>query len=273
VPKSADEPVGHVYVQTTPRPATPGRQERRRSTVPATSPNTRNIGGNLIAADGVSAIERRRRRMRARALFAGIVGALLLAVASPAAAKWTIARAHISGPGLGGDLRISGPAIEGMWHSGIDVAGALDDTRADSAVELGLAAAELGPRYPVTYRIHAGGSTAVEIVRQELYPYAKGGPVTYTPPGQRIAEDMPWGGVISAGWYQSSLEFFDYLVDQGLPETRPVIAADHESAPATAPTAATLWGLIALALAGLVALSVAAVRLRRRVVAVARAHR
>jgi hypothetical protein len=72
------------------------------------------------------------------------------------------------------------------------------------------------------------GSTAAEIVRQELYPYAKGGPVTYTPPGQRISEGLPWGGAISAGWYQSPLEFFHYLADQGLPETNPVVA-DREA--------------------------------------------
>ena len=212
--------------------------------------------------------------MRARSLFAGTVGALLLTVATPAAAKAMIAEAHISGPGLGGGgLRISAPATEGMWDSGIDVAGGLDDTRPDSVVELGLTAAEFGPRYVVTYRLNAG-STAAEIVRQELYPYAKGGPVTYTPPGQRMAEGLPWGGAISAGWYQSSLEFFHYLVDQGLPETNPVVAADRESAPGTVPAAGpTLWGWIALALAGLVALSVAAPRLRRHVLAVARAHR
>ena len=212
--------------------------------------------------------------MRARSLFAGTVGALLLTVATPAAAKAMIAEAHISGPGLGGGgLRISAPATEGMWDSGIDVAGGLDDTRPDSVAELGLTAAKLGPRYLVTYKLNAG-STAAEIVRQELYPYAKGGPVTYTPPGQRMAEGLPWGGAISAGWYQSSLEFFHYLVDQGLPDTNPVVAADRESAPGTVPAAGpTLWGWIALALAGLVALSVAAPRLRRRVLAVARAHR
>jgi len=212
--------------------------------------------------------------MRARSLFAGTVGALLLTIATPAAAKAMIAEAHISGPGLGGGgLRISAPATEGMWDSGIDVAGGLDDTRPDSVVELGLTAAEFGPRYVVTYRLNAG-STAAEIVRQELYPYAKGGPVTNTPPGQRMAEGLPWGGAISAGWYQSSLEFFHYLVDQGLPETNPVVAADRESAPGTVPAAGpTLWGWIALALAGLVALSVAAPRLRRHVLAVARAHR
>jgi hypothetical protein len=212
--------------------------------------------------------------MGARALFAASVGALVLAVATPATAKVMIAEAHISGPGLrGGGLRISGPATEGIWDSGIDVAGGLDDTRLDTVVELGLTAPELGPKYVVTYRFD-DGSTAAEIVRQELYPYAKGGPVTYTPPGQRIAKGLPWGGAISAGWYPSSLAFFHYLVDQGLPETNPVVAADRESAPDTLPAAGpTLWGWIALALAGLVALSMAAPRLRRRVLSVARAHR
>jgi hypothetical protein len=212
--------------------------------------------------------------MRARALFAATVGALLLAVATPAAAKVMIAEAHMSGPGLGrGGLHISGPATEGMWDSGIDVAGGLDDRRLDTVVELGLTAPGLGPKYVVTYRFD-DGSTAAEIVRQDLYPYAKGGPVTYTPPGQRIAEGLPWGGAVSAGWYQSSPEFFHYLVDQGLPETSPVVAADRESASDTVPAAGpTPSGWIALALAGLVALSVAAPRLRRRVLAAARAHR
>ena len=210
--------------------------------------------------------------MRARALFAGTVGVLLLAVATPAAAKAMIAQAQISGPGLGGGgLRISAPATEGMWESGIDVAGGLDDARAGSIAELGLTAVELGPRYVVSYRFDVGPSRPAEIVRQELYPYAKGGPVTYTPPGQRLTG--PVGMTITAGWYHSSLGFFQYLVDQGLPATKPV-AADRESAQDTVPAArSTPWGWIALALAGLVALSLAAPRLRRRVLAVARALR
>jgi hypothetical protein len=213
-------------------------------------------------------------QVRARALFAGTVGVLLLAVAPPAAAKATIAQAQISGPGLGGGgLRISAPATEGMWESGIDVAGGLDDARAGSIAELGLTAVELGPRYVVSYRFDVGPSRPAEIVRQELYPYAKGGPVTYTPPGQRLTG--PVGMPITAGWYHSSLGFFQYLVDQGLPETKPVAAAaDRESAQDTVPAArSTPWGWIALALAGLVALSLAAPRLRRRVLAVARALR
>jgi hypothetical protein len=212
--------------------------------------------------------------VRARVLFAGAVGVLFLAVATPAAAKAMIAQAHISGPGLGGGgLRISAPATERMWESGIDVAGGLDDARAGSVAELGLTAVELGSRYVVSYRFDVGPSRPAEIVRQELYPYAKGGPVTSTPPGQRLTGEG--GMTITAGWYHSSLGFFQYLADQGLPETQPVAAAaDRESAPDTVPAArSTPWGWIALALAGLVALSLAAPRLRRRVLAVARALR
>jgi hypothetical protein len=202
--------------------------------------------------------------MRARALFAGTVGALLLVVATPAAAKVGIAEARISGPGLGeGGLRMSDAATEGMWGSGIDLAGGLDGTRADSVGELGLTAADLGPRYVVTYRLNAG-TKATEIVLQELYPYATGGPVTYTRPGQAVAEGLPWGGAITASWYRTSPRFFDFLVEQGLPESKHVIVADRGSAPDSMSAGPTLWGWIALALGGLVALSIAATRLRRR---------
>lgn len=206
--------------------------------------------------------------MRARVLVAGMVGVLFLAVATPAAAKEMIAEARISGPGLGGGgLHISGQATGRMWESGIDVAGGLDDTRADSIAELGLTAVDLGPRYVVSYQFDVGPRTP-ETVRQELYPYAKGGPVTYTPPGQRLTAGVVM--TITAGWYRSSVGFFHYLVDQGLPETSLVAAAagPGESARDTVPAArSTPWGWIALALAGLVALSFTVTRVRGRVLA------
>jgi hypothetical protein len=87
--------------------------------------------------------------------------------------------------------------------------------------------------------------------------------ITYKSPGQRLAEGQPWGA-ISAGWYQSSARFFEYLVDQGLPETERVVRDPRpESAPDTLPPAqAAPWGWIALALAALVALSLSAPRHR-----------
>jgi hypothetical protein len=203
--------------------------------------------------------------MRARASFAGIVGALLLVVVGPAVAKVGIVEARIDGPGLGGaGLRILPPGTEELWESGLDWAGGLDDAKIDSIAELGLMASELGSKYVVTYRLDAG-TEAAEIVRQELYPYAKGGPVTHTPPGQVIAEGRPWEGAVTAGWHRSSPGSFQFLLDQGLPASDPVIVTDRETAPVPVPALApAFWGWIPAALAGLAAVSVAATRLRRR---------
>ena len=207
--------------------------------------------------------------MRARALFAAAGAAVVLAVASPAAAKVGIAEVRISGPGLGGDgLRITGSATAGMWDSGIDWAGGLDDARAGSATELGITATGLGPKYVVTYWLDTGKKRA-EIVRQELYPYAKGGPVTYTPSGQRVAGSLPWGAATTAGWHQTSSEFFRYLVDQGLPDSNPLVVADRQPAPTVPAAGPTHWGWISLALAALVIGSPAIPPLRRRVLALA----
>ncbi|MGH3116396.1 MAG: hypothetical protein ACRDQ2_04665 [Gaiellales bacterium] len=207
--------------------------------------------------------------MRARVLFAGLVAISTVVIAGPASAKASIAEANITGPGLGGGLRIEALDTEGLWESGIDVAGGLDDTRADSVEELGRTPADLGPRYLVTYRFDFSDV----LIRQDLYPYAKGGPVTYTPPGQELTAgvNMP----ITAGWYQSSLGFFHYLVDHGLPETNPVASvATRERAPDTAPGAQTApWAGIVVVLVGLAALSLAALAGRRRVLVGGRANR
>jgi hypothetical protein len=150
-----------------------------------------------------------------------------------------------------------------MWDSGIDLFGQLDNAMASSAAELGLTAAELGPRYLVSYRFNAGPGRPPEIVRQELFPYAKGGgPVTYTPPGQLLFG--PPGMTITAGWYQSSPEFFRYLVDQGLPETNPVApVVSGEPAPEHAPAQTAPWGGIGVVV-GLATLLLATLTVRRR---------
>ena len=61
--------------------------------------------------------------MRARVLFAGLVAISTVVIAGPASAKADIAEANITGPGLEGGLRIEAPDTEGLWESGIDVAG------------------------------------------------------------------------------------------------------------------------------------------------------
>ena len=204
--------------------------------------------------------------MRARVLFAGLVALSTVVIAGPASAKASIAAANITGPGLKARLRIEAPDTKGLWESGIDVAGGLDDTRANSVEELGLTPGDPGPRYLVTYRFDFSDV----LIRQDLYPYAKGGPVTYTPPGQELNVGINMS--IIAGWYQSSLGFFRYLVDHGLPETNPVASvATREPAPDTAPGAQTApWAGIVVVLVGLAPLSLAALAVRRRVLAGAR---
>jgi hypothetical protein len=193
--------------------------------------------------------------MRTRTLLV-MAGALILGVgaAMPAWGKAFIVEANISGPGLAGDgLRIVAPDTDGLLESGIDVAGGLDDTRADSIAELGLVPADLGPKYQVTYRFDFGPDTSDDLIRQDLYPYVKGGPVTHTPPGQKLTGER--GMRIVPGWYESSLGFFRYLVDHGLPEKNPISSVGREPISETTPTAETAsWAGIVLALVGLAAL-------------------
>lgn len=144
--------------------------------------------------------------MRARVLLVGVAATSAMVIVGPTWAKGSTAEARITGPGLGDGIRIEAPHPEGLWASGIDVAGGLDDTRAG---------------YVVSYRFDSSNS----LIRQDLYPYAQGGPVARTPPGQELnmGIDLP----IVASWYQGPLDFFRYLVDSGLPDTDPSPRPPH----------------------------------------------
>jgi hypothetical protein len=211
--------------------------------------------------------------VRARVLFAGLVAMSAVVIARPASAKADIAEANITGPGLGGGMRIEAPDTEGLWESGVDVVGGLDDTRADSVKGLGLSPADLGPEYLVTYRFFGD-----DLIRQELYPYAKGGPVTYLPAGQELKGVFGHTGnplPITTGWYQGSLGFFQYLVDHGLPETSPVaLLATDGVGPGTAPRAQRPpWAAIWVVLLALAALSLTTLAVHRRVLTAGRVNR
>jgi hypothetical protein len=202
-------------------------------------------------------------------LFAGLVAIATVIVAGSASAKWDIVEANITGPGLKEGVRIKAPDTFGLWETGIDTEGGLDDERAESVQELGLTFADLGPRYVVTYRFGIGRA------RQDLYPYAKGGPVTYTPPGQELGRrpntpDFLRNMPITAGWDQSSHPaFFGYLVEQGLPVTNPVpsVASGERAADTDAGVQTTPWSTFVLVLVGLATLALIALAARRRVLA------
>jgi hypothetical protein len=71
---------------------------------------------------------------------------------------------------------------------------------------------DLGPRYTVRYTM-PGPDDQVDTLRQELYPYAAGGMVTYTPPGQRFFGSETTRG----GWFRAYTDLKAMLVEAGLP--------------------------------------------------------
>jgi hypothetical protein len=114
---------------------------------------------------------------------------------------------------------------------------------------------ELGPKYDVVYVV-PGPSGQDDRIRQELYPHAQGGPVTYTPAGQRFFDSRRTHG----GWFRADSRLRTVLVAAGLPTpaSRTTPPAAHDDDGAATPFA--LWALLAtLALAGIAALA-----LRRR---------
>jgi hypothetical protein len=70
----------------------------------------------------------------------------------------------------------------------------------------------LGPRYRIVWTVPAG---ATHLVRQDIYPYARGGGVAYTRPGQPIFDSRTIGG-----WYRNP-ELKRTLVSLGLPASAP----------------------------------------------------
>jgi hypothetical protein len=81
-------------------------------------------------------------------------------------------------------------------------------------------------------------------VRQDLYPYARPLPVTYTPGGQKPFGTKAMGG----GWYVADERLLETLVEAGLPATAPTGGdAGFEPPPAAvlAPALAVALGLAA----------------------------
>ena len=148
------------------------------------------------------------------------LGAVVVALLLPAAAgaKGPSA-ATISGPGLSAPL-----AIEGYGEG-------------DSSTPLGLLVTEggffpqvfgqspnpllratpgrLGSKYFVSYTVP--GSSTADTLRQDLYPYAVGGPVTYMPSNQQFWDNQRTLG----GWYRGTVALRTKLVAAGLPAADP----------------------------------------------------
>jgi len=180
-----------------------------------------------------------------RLMLAATVGAALLLPATAAAKEPT--QASISGPGFkksvkwqqGGDFE-STPIGHLTFRSGFFPAAV--GQQPDPMLG-GKPAGTLGARYTILWLIPAGADT--HTVRQDIYPYAQGGAITYMKPGQAIF-DMKTRG----GWYHA-YGLKSTLVSLGLPERA-------QSSSSSSASLALLGIPGALALAGI------ALALRRR---------
>jgi hypothetical protein len=208
--------------------------------------------------------------MKLRALIVAGLAAVLFAIPVAAVAKESLpTAATIHGNDLAAPITLRGNAEP---YIGTDLAilvqhGGLLAAMVQPPQESGLVpnrpSSDLGARYTVTYLIpHAAGGTAK--VRQDLYPYAAGGPVTYTPAGQLSGE----GRRVQAGWWQATPGFRGSLIALGLPD-RPALGAPTPKPakpPAPAPRAASAagWWIAGGTIASVLLLGAGTVLLVRR---------
>jgi hypothetical protein len=155
-------------------------------------------------------------------VLAAVAGALLLPAA--AAAKGP-SSASISGPGLAKPFRISGNGEVGGTLLGrlTEEAGffpAVFGQQPDPMLHARPAA--LGPKLKIHYVVPGGDHTSM--ITQAVYPYARGGAVTYMRPGQPI-----FGMATLGGWFRA-VGLKRTLVRHGLP-AQPPRASSSSSSP------------------------------------------
>ena len=102
---------------------------------------------------------------------------------------------------------------------------------------------DLGPRYTITYTV-PGPNNELDKLRQDVYPYAQGGPVTYMKPGQGFFGSERTRG----GWFQATSQLKDTLVAAGLPASPASSSPDRWSAPTLTLSVLTTLLLLAAAL-------------------------
>jgi hypothetical protein len=212
--------------------------------------------------------------MKPRPLAVLALAVLLLAVPTAAQAKGaTAATIDGGGPGgpisLGGDGEPGSPTDLGMLAQGTGLYAVVFG--GDPGAVLQAAPTDrLGPGYTITWTFPDPAGGKERKLRQHVWPYAAGGPVSFTPAGQPVLDTTS-----SGGWYQGFDGLRAQLIELGLPNRKPlapaVTATPAPAAPAPAsprPTPATgqsaAWPRVAALAAGLLVLAAAAAVARRR---------
>jgi hypothetical protein len=157
--------------------------------------------------------------MMKRLLF---VPVLALVFAAPALAKGPDS-AKVEGPGLKGGGITFGTAQPGDPEPGTPLGDLVDKTgffaamfgQTPDPMLTSKPRSSLGPRYTITYRVPGPGGP--DTIRQDLYPYAVQGPLTYTKPGQKFFGTERTHG----GWFPAPATLKSDLVERGLPASAP----------------------------------------------------
>jgi len=152
--------------------------------------------------------------MHIRLLLVSAVAALGLTLVATAAAKGP-SEAKIEGPGLSSPLVLKGDGegpgtLLGDFTQQAGFFPAMFGQSPDPILRA--KAGSLGPKYAITYTV-PGPDNVNDTIRQDLYPYARGGSVTYMRPGQEFFGRMSTRG----GWYRSTSALKALLVREGLP--------------------------------------------------------
>jgi hypothetical protein len=152
------------------------------------------------------------------------VGATALALPAAALAKGPSA-ATISGPGLSKSLSFTGSGeASGTVLGNLTLyAGFFPATFGQEPDPMLHARpkGKLGARFTIHYLVPGPDSTAFHVT-QQLYPYARGGAVTYLKPGQPIFDIRTRGG-----WYPAGPALKQLLVRAGLSRTAPQASSNR----------------------------------------------
>ena len=159
--------------------------------------------------------------MQLRVLAAGALALGLALIPADAYAKGARG-VSISGPGLSAPIQLSvdpsagraGPTPTRAGPNELANAAGLFAAFGSSPIQPvnSSPGGDLGPRYQATYDWLVGPN-ATKPIRQDLYPFATGGPLTYVPPRQRVFA----GQTLRGGWYHASPGLKDLLVAAGVP--------------------------------------------------------
>lgn len=134
--------------------------------------------------------------------------------------------ASISGPGLGKTLRVTGSEAPGSPLMGLaEQTGFFPAAfgQEPSPMLPGRPRGKLGPRFTIRYVVPGPYAQTFHIT-QDLYPYAKGGAVTYMKPGQKIFDFTTRGG-----WFRG-FALKQTLVRKGLPARAPKASSNRNLA-------------------------------------------